>query len=223
MFSRAVGLSYECRMRRHGVGEHLLLLVTGVLGSAASASAEPAANPEPVFGEAGRIAFSGSVVFLRSTEGSPPADADPAAPGRTQLIVSPALQFFVAENLALGAHVSFGLGWVDDVSRTIGVGLYPTVGYNLRFGERWSILPELFFGFRTGTIKIVPAFPFAAPASAFTNVTIGASVPLLFHPATHLFIGLGPFFSTDLVATFDSRDQAKATLFAIQSVIGGWF
>jgi hypothetical protein len=55
-----------------------------------------------------------------------------------------------------------------------------------------------------------------------TDAVWGAAAfaPLLFHPANHFFLGLGPSFALDL---FGSGSAPKATVFGLRSLVGGYF
>ena len=89
-------------------------------------------------------------------------------------------------------------------SNSLNVG--PRVGYNIRLSPDLSVWPSAFGALGT---------------SWFTNgsssaLRVGGSVPVLFHPVPHFFVGLGPHLETDLTGS------SKSTTYGLGLTVGGW-
>ena len=55
------------------------------------------------------------------------------------------------------------------------------------------------------------------------DVTLTVSVPVLWHPGSHFFLGAGPALSTQLVNKIDGANQGKLTDIGLTALIGGYF
>jgi len=55
------------------------------------------------------------------------------------------------------------------------------------------------------------------------SLALRISVPVLWHPSSHFFLGAGPAFSTELLSKVEGVDQGKATDIGLTALIGGYF
>ena len=177
----------------------------------ATATGQTKAQAEPeIFGKPGRVLVSGSVSLQNVSSNTARSKAV------TTLAVEPAINVFVAPNVALGFQldiVAVGGG------RTLtSVGLLPSVGYNFDLALGVSFVPQARFGF-SSTSSSDPA-----PGSTVTRWSIGGFAPLIVRPKGNFFVGIGPNFLIDLAAAASAGSiAARETVIGIQSMFGGWF
>ncbi len=230
--------------------------VTGLVLAAtflvpAMAGAQEAAD----FGRSGEVAISwdqslastylGAVNSSSLAAGAPPAswsmiDAqyttfDNNGGSATQFGLAPAADFFVVDNLSLGAQVLFSLTAVSPASPTAPgqlqtpsttvttLGIAPQIGYNIALGSSVSFWPKAFFAYATTSQS--NNYPSYAVAS------VGLFAPLLFHPMRHFYLGLGPDVSRQ-VANSESASTGsvtttiypnKTTSLGFMATFGGYF
>jgi len=185
-------------------------------------SAAASQSPPNEFGRQGQIAIDGLFSFSVVHHTSAPPEGESTT--SNGLSLAPGLAYFVTDGLSLHgavsyAHASASSGGTDVTIN--GYGLQVGVGYAISVNYAASFWPHLLLGLAftdidlggttgTGKLTIVQAF-----------------APLLFHPATHFFIGGGPAFRHDLTSSVSvsgmSMDTSKTTDIGVQSVIGGWF
>jgi hypothetical protein len=143
----------------------------------------------------------------------------------TKILVQPAIDVFLAPNLSIGGQLQLGRNSSNangDTSSTT-IGLLPRIGYNFPIGPTASLWP------RASLAYLHYSYDSTGGAYSNSNYTISftVSVPVLFQPAPHFFIGGGPFLWTDLVSKYDSGgvsgDTFKTTKFGLQSMVGGYF
>lgn len=135
-------------------------------------------------------------------------------------------QLSYSKTSAHASHVHFAPG--NESSSSYGGSL--RVGYNLRFSDSASWWPHL--GVYGWHVHEQQSGPYGAVTStARTSVAFGSHdieafgvslyAPVLFHPATHFFIGIGPSFYVDLVESVDSFSNARR-FWGVSSTVGGW-
>ncbi|MGH7436326.1 MAG: hypothetical protein ACRENE_11695, partial [Polyangiaceae bacterium] len=78
--------------------------------------------------------------------------------------------------------------------------------------RQWSLWPSVASGY--GTLWGDTFGALGSTHYLFTNVYL----PVLFHPAPHFFIGLGPEAST----SFLEPDRSSSTRIAFNATVGGW-
>ncbi len=122
----------------------------------------------------------------------------------TMIALAPAVDYFVIKNLSVGGAMPFQLG-IANGNKSIVWGLLPRVGYNLGFGEKFSLWPQ----FSMGVVYVNPGGGGSAKA------LMRMYAPFLFHPADHFFVGLGP----DFQSSFESMTYG----FGFGWTIGGHF
>jgi hypothetical protein len=210
-----------------------LIAVTSLIPAVARADG-------PTFGRRGQLALSWDQALITtagigSAPGGPPGSAsmldvqyesasnNGGAVSRFGL--APTADYFIIDHLSLGAQI---LGSVAVYSPNTGTGatttsfgLAPQVGYNINVTSGISLWPKIFFGYATRSTD---------HGGISVNATaIGAFVPVLFHPVSHFYIGIGPNFSTELSSnvsgggTSTSTDGTKITAVGLMATFGGYF
>jgi hypothetical protein len=138
---------------------------------------------------------------------------------------------FVIDHVSIGgsAAISYGLYRGIDptsnapvTSESIGVGIGPRVGFDAPITDHLSWFPRA--GLDLGWSSYDEQSASRQNKFTLLRATVSVFAPLLVHPATHFFVGLGPYFSHDLTGTVDgdTNSQLRATTISLSSVIGGW-
>ena len=145
-------------------------------------------------------------------------------PTETVFAIQPALDYLVVPNLTIGG--ALGLTYLKesltgtDISVTQ-ITVIARVGYNVPLSDVVSIWLRAGFG-----------YTHASSDSSGTSATASSTVlileaPVLFHPAPHFFLGVGPLFETELSSSVSSggtsMDQPKTTAYGLSAVLGGYF
>ena len=202
----------------------------------------------PAFGGAGQLVVSddqplgGGIVSSSSALGqpTPPSSLSTVSfqfgalsnngGSGTEFAVAPAADYFVIPNLSVGGNILFELlspahGSGTGTSYTL-FGIAPRVGYNIPLTDMISIWPKVYFSYITGSAS--------NNGGSANAAAIGIFAPVMFVPATHFVLGIGPNFSTQLssnstaspagsVSVSGSTSLPKVTQVGIQATIGGWF
>ncbi|HEX7477123.1 MAG TPA: hypothetical protein VF331_04915 [Polyangiales bacterium] len=184
------------------------------------ATEAPETSHEEGFGKAGVINVASDLrLSVEHTIYSPPSGPAPASV--TAYAIGPAADYFVIDNLSLGAQLLFGRTEVAGAasgSETM-IRIAPRVGYHISLvPERFGLWPRLELGYETATRK-------ATGIAEITEkrVVLGVFVPLLIHPAEHFHIGIGPYCETDLSSKEDGSDGMKETRLGLRTEIAGWW
>lgn len=190
-----------------------LSLATGLIGTTTLAQ-EPSR-----FGQAGQVAL-GSDLSLRFDRSSTSFEGESQTTS-TSVEAQPAADFFVIDNLSIGGALGFRWeeGGGDYPPRMTTVGIVPRVGYNIPAGDKLSIWPRL--GLSYGFVSLSPGR--GRPAVSGNAVALRVEVPFALHLASHFFIGIGPYYATDLVAKTEGEDAPKASHYGIGTGLFGWF
>ena len=228
-------------MKRHLWLISTVMLTTALAGVAraqAPAGAPPAvpsdpvpASPPPVattaaggaedvaagFGMLGQIAISGELQASFTHEST----SSPGGGGSSSINVvsfQPALDYFVAPNVSVGGalvitHGDSGSGSGSETA----VGILARAGYNLHLAPIVSFWPQLAIGY------LHDSFSGGGASGSGYSVPLQLFAPILVHVTTHLFVGIGPAFSTDLLSKVEGMDAGKITDIGISSVVGGYF
>ena len=53
-------------------------------------------------------------------------------------------------------------------------------------------------------------------------LTLDVFVPLVLHPAKHLFLAAGPYIDADLLVKVGPDDRTKVATIGLRGEIGGW-
>jgi hypothetical protein len=222
------------------LGLTALLLMPALQVAAQEPAAAPAEPPTPVappqlpppgpsgsaasFGAQGQIAVSADLPFLN--EGPELAifhESVSMGGGSTTVVgIQPSLDYFVAPNVSVGAqvgivHVSANAG--GGASDTE-IGVEARAGYNIGLTDSVSLWPRLGIGYNHDSTSFNGS---GTPDQSGYNVTLYLSVPVLWHPGSHFFLGAGPAFSTQLLNKIEGNDQGKTTIIGLTALIGGYF
>lgn len=144
---------------------------------------------------------------------------------------------FVARNVSLGIDVEGSYGdskgygatsFNDTWSTHFGAGF--RIGVNLPLGERWSWFPRASLGLDSNHTNTAPIdgfngapFP-AASSTSSVGPWIYIYAPLLFHPAPHFFVGVGPRITRSFGALRGGPyDGSQTTLLSADFALGGWW
>lgn len=195
----------------------LALALTPVLtaGLVPAALAQDAAPANPM-GQVGQVAIQGDFLLqfaVQSTSAVEGEDPDSV----TTIQIAPAADFFVAQGLSLGGQVVFLRASSGDFSVT-GVGAAPRIGYFAALGPKVGIWPAVSVAY----VHTSADAGDGGDASGY-DVLLQARAPLLFQPADHFFLGLGPVFQIDLISKVEGEDADKTTVFGLQSTVGGYW
>jgi len=180
-----------------------------VLGTATAASAqETKKNPierieggATTFGQAGQLVISQDFDLELSY--------NTAGTDALTIVLAPGVDYFLRNNLSVGAGVNFGQIFQAGENAT-SVGVNVRVGYNLMYSEAISFWPKVQAGFQYNKET---TFQFGNDGTYFQASVFA---PVLLHPTTHFFIGLGP--NLDIVL-----GDVDGLGFGVRSVIGGYF
>ena len=198
---------------------------TTMLCNAAVACASlafPAVGRAARFGDAGTLAPNGGVQLDRNTVS--PADGDSET--TTAVVVAPHLQYFVVDNLAIGAGLTLTrVNGADGDYTSTAYGIAPSIAYNINLADNVSLLPTATLAYMAGSSNMTVGE--TEMDSSGSTISIGLAAPFLLH-FNNFFIGAGPYFQTSLnskltVDGVDSDDAPKATSMGLTSLVGGWF
>ncbi|MCK6536670.1 MAG: hypothetical protein L6Q84_27170 [Polyangiaceae bacterium] len=193
-------------------------------GGSAAVSTDNLPKGKGAFGKSGQIAISSDFALGFQSISSKPKDGD--AVKATRIEFGPALDYFVIDGVSVGGQIEYSSLSVKDGPTTSNIGIGPRVGYNLGLTDNISIWPKLGLSYNMG--KTEQDVAGTTVKTDTTKMTVGVMVPVLFHPAEHFFIGLGPVFSMDMTSKVkpdggDEADGNKDTVIGLDSVVGGWF
>jgi hypothetical protein len=189
------------------------------LAFALGSSSALADGPAQVFPLAGHLAVANDANFaLDHASNSPGSD-------ETRIILVPAADFFLIDNVSLGGFVEIehdSLGDPSDSSTTT-IGIGPRVGYDYPLTDQFSVWPRAGFALAsrsystTFTATVNGQTSSVTNSGSTTNFTFIVSAPFLYHPAEHFFLGIGPYLSADL------SGDVKTTLIGLEFTVGGYF
>jgi hypothetical protein len=208
-------------------------VVGGYWGGATAQATAPAVaiSPEPRFGDAGQFVFTNDlVVSVRSTTYAGTGSAE-----RTTQI-SGSASYFVVDHVSLGLAVGFAGNFGKGIDATSGgtvtysnasFSFGPRVGANISMGRAFSLYPQFTLGIQHEAYDELAAS--SENHAAIDVVSVDLFVPLLVHPAPHVFLGLGPHLYHELSSsvTFPNdplvpATQNRETTVGAAFVLGGW-
>jgi hypothetical protein len=142
--------------------------------------------------------------------------------------LAPAVDYFVIDGLSLGLEFLFGYDTYSPPSPPPGVtqpqstnvtvyGIAPRVGYDLPITSTLSFWPKVFFEHA--------GYSLGGGGAGYGNIQLlGAYAPILYHPASHFYIGFGPNILTELGESSDGVSaNSKLTSYGAFASVGGWF
>jgi hypothetical protein len=208
---------------KHAVAGFTALAIS-TLPLAASAQ-EPVGRAGNDFGAKGQISVNVDLPFTSDAPQFAIYNTSVSGGGgsTTTIMIAPALDYFVAQNLSIGGQIGFRRESTPIANGsslsviTTGFVLGVRGGLNVPLTPALSLWPRLSLTYSSSS----------GGGVTYTYVPLGIFVPLLWHPASHFFLGGGPVFVTDLSATGESNglsgDIPKTTDVGLQAVIGGYF
>jgi len=166
-------------------------------------------SPSVVFGNRGQLTISTDAGLAISSTSTSGVDGS-----TTSLTLRPAVDYFVVNNVSVGAFVGLDYKSTSGAhATTFAIG--PRVGYNFAFSERFSFWPKLGFSYSTSSTS-ADTTPAVGDSATGNHLALNVFAPLMFHPVQHFFLGFGPALDTDLTG------DAKQTTIAGRLTIGGW-
>ena len=195
----------------------------------------PATTPAPAaaamgagtgaFGSQGQIAISVDLPFMN--EGPQLAlvheSNSMGGSSSTAIGIQPSLDYFVAPHISVGgqvgiAHGSTGLSIAGSTLNQTIIGVEVRGGYELALTDSVSLWPRLGIGYSHTSYS-----GGGGTDTSGYDIDLLVSVPVLWHPASHFFLGAGPALTTQLVNKVEGNSQSKATDIGLTAVIGGYF
>jgi hypothetical protein len=194
------------------------LLAAALLTAAASRTASAQEGAGNSLGHAGQIAIQSDFQISFQHESVSAADDGEDPDSSTTIILAPGLDYFVTEGLSIGGQAIFQRLSSGDLSVN-GVGVAPRLGYFLPLGPRIGLWPTAALAYLRTSVDLGEL----TDSVSGYELTAAATVPLLFQPADHFFIGIGPTFSTELISKVEDEDADKSTRFGLASTVGGYW
>jgi len=205
--------------------------------AAAAAPDEPPATTPPsgasmgpgsgVFGSVGQVVIADDVGFMPEGPGLAIVHESTSknGPSSTTIVFQPSLDYFVAPNVSVGGQVEIAhgssdisLGGIDASGTGTVLGIEVRGGYNFPLTDSFSVWPRLGLGY----------FHESSSASGTADSTayqlnLLLSIPVLWHPSSHFFVGAGPGFVTELVSKIEGNSVGKSTDVGLTALLGGYF
>jgi len=130
---------------------------------------------------------------------------------------APAADYFVIDNLSIGGFIGFAYaqaGNNDGWRFSIG----PRVGYNIALTNTVSFWPKIGLAYAHSSAGFSVEQGDVDVSSRESNdaIALNLFVPVMFHPAVHFFLGLGPYLDADL------SGEDRVTAFGLKLTVGGW-
>jgi hypothetical protein len=174
-----------------------------------------AANPDaPVrrFGDRGEFAVSSATQLSLGHTSFSATEMRPI----TTFFATTAVDYFVVRGFSAGVRVSYEHLDQAAFPAANSLSFGPRVGYNVDIGEHFSFWPD-------ADAVYAVQWGGGQPSSRF--LTFGIYAPFLYHPVSHLFLGLGPEIA-HTIASFSPSDGAagapQSTTYGILATVGGW-
>ena len=161
------------------------------------------------FGQVNQLVISQDMAFNLSFDFNGDGEADVL-----RLRLAPAADFFIQENISVGALAYLDQSFVGDNREDItNLGLGVRAGYNIPVSEAASLWPKVSLSIERNDI---PTDQNSGATGGDLAFVANLSAPLLFHPANHFFVGLGPSLALKV-------GGAEGLNLSLNSVVGGYF
>jgi hypothetical protein len=134
-------------------------------------------------------------------------------PDQLRIRVAPAADYFIQENLSIGAQFNIDQTFVSDSPDLTNFGVGVRAGYHVPVAELASIWPRVSVSVERNDLKTEQNAGSTGGDFAFVA---NLSAPLLFHPANHFFVGLGPSLGFKV-------GGAEGLNLSVNSLVGGYF
>jgi hypothetical protein len=160
-------------------------------------------------------------VLSSDAQGSLLVENYSGSPSVTTITLAPAADVFVSRSFSLGAHVSWTHTQTSGVPETDSWSTGLRVGYSLAMGPTFSFWPKVNVDYRhtslvTTDLSMLQQGVFSREIS-FDSMVVGIFAPVLFHPAAHFFVGVGPNFQAAVLSS-----ASTDTSYGLMFTLGGW-
>ena len=183
------------------------------------ASKESAEEP---FGKAGVVNVASDLSLNVQHTGYSAPSGGVAPSSVTTYLVGPAADYFVIDNLSVGAMFQFGRiteSTGAEEAKVDVISFEPRVGYHIPLvPEKLGLWPRVSFFYESKKFMVDGRADITEKSKG-----IGVFVPLLIHPVEHFHIGIGPYMNTALSTKLGGEDDAKATTIGLRMEIAGWW
>ncbi|HEX3596472.1 MAG TPA: hypothetical protein VHU80_15285, partial [Polyangiaceae bacterium] len=182
---------------------------------------EPAANDPAAkhsrFGDRGTVVLTEESAFHWRSTSYPEGDS------ATNISLDGGFDWFFTEHQSLGFGAFYSKTTsISGASTTRletdgeGLGILGRYGFVVPFYSWFSLYPRLALEYSIGSTS---QGTFRSDNHA---LTASIFVPVMFHLATHFFVGFGPSVSEDIVHVEGSAPQNRGTSFGASTLVGGW-
>ena len=134
-------------------------------------------------------------------------------PDALRIRLAPAADYFIQENLSIGAQAFIDHNFVSDSDDLTNLGLGARAGYNIPMSESASLWPKVGVSFERNDVKTDQN---AGSTGGDLALIVNLSAPVLFHPVNHFFVGFGPSVALKV-------GGAEGLNLSLNSVVGGYF
>ncbi|WP_223640419.1 hypothetical protein [Corallococcus sp. EGB] len=182
------------------------------VSSQAVAAEQPNLNANP--GRASEFGHEGQVVISQDLNGFLGYNT---ASDVFLIRLEPSADYFLQQNLSVGASALVAFGFGD--STVVGLGVLGRVGYHLPLSERVSLWPKAGFGVQFAHV----------PNHSDVNFVLDFNAPILFHLTPRFFIGAGPqvraLISQDVGSLGSEQGyfSGNDVTLGITTTVGGYF
>ncbi|NOK21739.1 hypothetical protein [Corallococcus carmarthensis] len=190
-----------------------LALVAGLaVSSQAVAADEPNLNSDP--GKSSEFGQESQVVISQELNGFLGYNT---ASEVFLVRLEPSADYFLQQNLSVGASALVAFGFGD--STVVGLGVLGRVGYHLPLNERVSLWPKVGFGVQFAHV----------PNASDVNFVLDFNAPILFHVSPHFFVGAGPQVRAVISQSVGSLGSEQGNFsgndvtIGITTTVGGYF
>jgi hypothetical protein len=137
--------------------------------------------------------------------------------------LAPSAAVFVSRKLSVGLGLNLEGQWFSFEgsnlhSSSYRVAVIPRVGYALPLGRHFDVWPEV--GVRLGENWVSQS---GRRTSKSSDVGLLVTAPLLWHPVSHFFVGVGPTFSYDFLSDEAHSLRPWYSSLGVTSLIGGYW
>jgi hypothetical protein len=192
---------------------------------------EPAAAP-PQLGAEGQLVVSVDLPFMN--QGPQFAivheSTSMGGPSSNRIVIQPSVDYFVARTISIGAQLgidrvtvkgnnNFFPGEGLNINGTNGgttVLVEARAGVDLPISDTVSLWARLGLGYTYTSTRYV-----YSPNVTGHSIPLSLTVPFVWHPGAHFFLGVGPALLTQLQNNAGGQDMPKATDYGITALIGG--
>jgi hypothetical protein len=184
-----------------------------VLFSQVAASPLALAAPEPPrFGAQEQLVVSSDAGLSVERTSALRGDRYSQDQSTTYILLRPAVDYFVLQNLSVGIFVGLRRSSQEAVTvSTIELG--SRVGYAIAMSERFSLWPKIGLSYsRTDVDVHAPQDVTVLGPFGTSAVTLNVFAPVLYHPVPHFFLGFGPGIDID----------KSAITVGARLTLGGW-